>query len=246
MIDIHCHIIPGVDDGPQEMRETIEMARQAAADGITDIVATPHVNGSYGAMAGEEERSRAGFEVEVALVNQRIRAAGVWLTVWPGAEIAHQCIDGADLSALGLNGTRYVLVEFPHTHLPADAAGVIRKLLAGGYLPIVAHPERNPSIIERPKELMALRELGALAQITAGSLTQPSDPDVLHCALYLLKKLAVDFIASDAHSAAARPPVLTAAFKETVKLLGVKPAKALFSAHPLAVLAGKAIQRLDR
>ena len=246
MIDIHSHILPGIDDGPAQMEEAIQMARIAAADGITEMIATPHVNDHFPAIVADAARQRAGFEPDVAAFNQHLRAVGLDLMIRPGAEIAYAQIDDADLTVLGMNGTRYVLIEFPHTHLPINAAEVIFKLVINGYRPIVAHPERNPSVIDNPKKLMVLRERGALAQLTAASLTRANDPDIRQCARYLVKKGAVDFIATDAHSAGSRPPTLSAARDMAAKQVGTQRAAALVSGNPLALLKGEPIVRLDR
>lgn len=241
MIDIHCHILPGIDDGPQHIEETVEMARLAASDGITDIIATPHINGNYPATAMSKALKADGLEKYVLMINRKIRAAGLPLRIRPGAEIAHHHIDSADLATLGMNRTRYLLIEFPHTHLPVNAGDLIFKLVIGGYRPIIAHPERNPSVIDNPKKLKALRGMGALVQITAASLTRADDPDVRRCVHYLLKKGDVDFIASDAHSAVARPPILSEAFNATKRLLGAQQATVLLRINPLSVLKGRPV-----
>lgn len=232
MIDIHCHILPGLDDGPDTVEKAVAMAKVAAADGITHIIATPHVNGNFSKGIEVEEAGSACFKKEVDAFNRLLHLEGVPVVVLPGAEISSASVRGISLFGLGMNNTQYVLIEFPHTHLPTDAGDLIFNLAVGGYRPIIAHPERNPSIIENPKKLMALREMGALVQITASSLTQAHDLDVRRCGLYLVKKRAADFIASDAHSAVSRPPVLSEAFKMVSKLVGANRAKGMVEFKP--------------
>lgn len=241
MIDIHCHILPGVDDGPEKMDESVAMAKAAAADGITKIIATPHINGNTSVLSENSALLAGAFRQAVSALNRRLAGEEVSVTIFPGAEINITLIDSVPLSGLRLNGTRYLLIEFPHTHLPANACNVIFKLILNGYRPILAHPERNPSVYENPKKLMALREIGALVQITADSLSSASDPDIRHCARYLLKKGTVDFIASDAHSATSRPPVLSAAHRVAARLIGRAKAADLFHGHPMALLKDAAI-----
>lgn len=241
MIDIHCHILPNLDDGARSMDESVAMARLAAADGISRIVATPHVNGKGSGLGGGRLVEGARFAGPVAAVNRRLHYENIPVTVLPGAEIASNTAVAGDLSGLGMNDTRFLLIELPHTHLPANAAALIFRLITGGYWPIVAHPERNPSIIDHPQKLMALRRQGALVQITAGSLIDGSDPDIRHCARYLLKKGAVDFIASDAHSSTTRPPKLSAAYDAACGWIGSAGADDLCHNHPLALVKGIAI-----
>lgn len=241
MIDIHCHILPCVDDGPRSMPEALAMARLAAADGINRIVATPHVDGRFPALMDDQPLQGTCFASVVAAINWQLKIERVPLIVLPGAEISSTTAAAGNLRGLGLNNTRYLLIEMPATHLPADAATLIFRLIADGHWPILAHPERNPSIIDDPRKLFALRKLGARVQITAASLTAAHNRDVGRCAVYLLKKNAVDLVASDAHSATSRPPVLSAAFKAVSERAGVKRAIALLRTHPMAVLRGAAI-----
>jgi protein-tyrosine phosphatase len=227
MIDLHCHILPGIDDGPQTIEESVAMARRAAEDGIVHIVATPHVKAAFAVSGQRFQKGTAFFNEQVLELYERLKSEGLKIGIFPGAEIALPAIDDDTISVLGINNTKYLLIEFPHTHLPAKAVDVIFNLNIKGYHPIVAHPERNPSIIEDPGKLMELRKIGALVQITASSLTSASDPDVKQCAHYLVKKNAVEFIASDAHSTDSRPPVLSKAYELVAKMVGGKKAEML-------------------
>jgi protein-tyrosine phosphatase len=227
MIDLHCHILPGIDDGPETMEESVAMARRAVEDGIVHIVATPHVKAAFAVSGQRFQKNTAFFNDQVLQLYDRLKSEGLKIGIFPGAEIALTAIDYDTISVLGSNNTKYLLIEFPHTHLPAKAGEVIVNLRTKGYRPIIAHPERNPSIIEDPGKLMELRQIGALAQITASSLTDTNDPDVRQCARYLIKKNAVEFIASDAHSIDARPPVLSKAYELVAKMVGGKKAEML-------------------
>lgn len=239
IIDTHCHILPWVDDGPAEISESVEMAKIAAADGITHIVATPHVNRLY-----SHNRADAAQRFATALhrLRYRLKAEGVPIKVMAGAEIADTCARTMDLSDLGLNKTNHLLVEFPHTHLPVDAGDLLFNLAVKGYKPIIAHPERNPSVIENPNRLFELRKTGALVQMTASSLTDKRNADVYRCAMYLLKKGAVEVIASDAHNTNGRRPVLSKAIKVISKVMGEKQARQMVLENPIHILVGDGIK----
>lgn len=239
MIDIHCHILPLLDDGPQKMSEAVAMAKMAASDGITHIVATPHVNDSYTSV----ELNALGicFRAEVERLRRRLFEERVPLGILLGSEISYTNVKERNFVKLGMNNTSYLLIEFPHNHLPSDAIELIFHLVKAGFYPIIAHPERNPSVIENPRNLLLLRGIGALVQITATSLSEACDQDVRRCAFYLLKKGVVDFIATDAHNTQSRPPVLSKAYELVSKLAGEKRAENMMRENPTAVLQGEPI-----
>jgi len=231
MIDIHCHILPGMDsDGPRDQAEALEMGTIAAADGIRLIVATPHAN------ADLPSRERIGKEV--AELNAAFKAAGLPIEVVRGAEV------GINLSVdilknYTINDSGYVLLEFPHTHFPQTAREKVFMALVAGLRPIVAHAERNGSVLRNPSMLRELVAAGALVQVTAGSLTGAFGEEVMDCARYLLKKELVHFLASDAHSAGRRNPVISAGAEVAAKLVGAAAARRLVEANPRLVLSGE-------
>lgn len=206
------------------------MARMASAAGTRQIVATPH----NGAVIHPPELL---FELVVHF-NAALRHHRIDLLVLVGAENVFNL--GCDvLSSYCLNDSRYLLVEFPHTHLPNNASETIHDLLNAGLWPIIVHPERNPSIIREPQLLLDLVAQGALAQITAASLTGTSGSSVTRCARYLLKQKVVHFLASDGHSSTWRPPTLTEGLKTATKLIGRQEAIKLVKENPMQVLDGK-------
>jgi|WetSurMetagenome_2_1015567.scaffolds.fasta_scaffold02389_4 protein-tyrosine phosphatase len=233
MIDIHCHILPGIDDGPSDMAESIEMARIAAGDGITTIVATPHLRD--GADMADIIASGA------ADLNRYLDELAIPVKILLGADI-NVMLSIPSLKDYTINGTRYLLYEFPHTHMPGNAGVIIFNAMSVGLHPIITHPERNPSVIKDPNIIIDLRETGPLVQITAGSLTGYFGPGSKECALYLLKKGAVDIIATDAHSCEGRRPVLSEGLHVAEKILGRKKAALLVQANPLAVIEGRRIR----
>jgi protein-tyrosine phosphatase len=230
MIDIHCHILPGIDDGPSDISESIEMARIAAADGIRTIVATPHLtDGQYTAEV---------IATGVTGLNKALADHAIQLRILRGADI-NVMLYIPDLEDYTINGTKYLLYEFPHSHMPANADQIIFNAMSKGLYPIITHPERNPSVIRDPNIIIGLRETGPLVQITAGSLTGYFGSAPKECAMYLLKRGAVDFIATDAHSCDSRRPVLSEGLWIAEKIIGRKAASHLVNANPLAVIEGR-------
>ncbi len=230
MIDIHCHILPKFDDGAKDMPTTLAMARKAVADGIDTIVATPHLN--------EQLYPHQEIAKRVAILNHTLKKEGIDLKILPGADVSTR-LDPALIKDFSINGTHYILIEFPHSHLPADAASYIFNCNAHGLTPIFTHPERNPSVVADPGRLLELMQYNVLVQITAGSLTGRFGQQSKQCAIYLLKHGAVHFIATDAHSLRKRPPILSAGVQVAAKYVGEEAAMKMVTTYPKAVVAGK-------
>lgn len=230
MIDVHCHILPGVDDdGPGLLEDVLEMARIAVADGIRQIVATPHIK--------EVIHPPEFIREQVTRFNAELEKNGIELEVVPGAEVS-ALLNVSLLEQYTLNGSDYVLLEFPHTHLPQNAAQIVFDAQLAGLIPIIPHPERNPSVVRRPELLLQLVEAGALVQLTAESLTGGFGPEARACARYLLQQRAVHFLATDAHSPSWRCPVLSGGIKAAAKIVGEPAAQRLGTANPAAIIAG--------
>jgi len=232
MIDCHCHILPNMDDGPQEVDESIEMARIASRDGIEKIIATPHIT--------DNRYTFDDIESRVDQFNHLLNRKNIPIQVYPGAEIAIG-LDPEKLSEYTINRTTYILIEFPHDHLPSHAGKLVDWLCAKGLKPIIAHPERNYSIIRSPELLLDLLKSNVYTQITADSLTGDFGRDIRYCAHFILDSGKVDIIASDAHSKNFRPPKLAAATQSAAKLLGRKKALRLVCDNPAAILRGEEI-----
>lgn len=233
MIDTHCHIIPGVDDGSPDFRTSVDMAVVAAGDGIKTIVATPHVNSTA--------LSPAMIREHVAALNLRFSETGIPVSVVTGGEVA-SFLPLEIMKQYSINGNGYILLEFPHSHLPVTSKETIRHLTMDGYKVLIAHPERNPSVIRNPRVLAEIiNETGARAQITANSITGAFGMGIRSCARYLLKKNMVHVIASDAHSAGYRKPFLSDALAVAVKMVGEEKARRLVFDNPRAVIDGQII-----
>lgn len=230
MIDIHCHILPGIDDGSASLEESLAMAEIAVQDGVSHIVATPHIKG--------EVHSPQFLKQQVADFNDVLKKRGYPLEVLVGADVS-AILPPQVLARYTINSSNYFLLEFPHSHLPRNASEIVFQILLAGLRPIITHPERNPSIIRDPELLFSLVDAGCLVQLTAGSLVGDFGADSRDCATYLLKMGQVHCLASDAHSATHRLPVLSEGAKAAAAIIGEDAARALVITNPAAIIAGR-------
>lgn len=202
MIDLHSHLLPGLDDGPPNTAEALALARAAVERGTEVQVATPHVNPGYRLTPA---RIRAAFD----LFRGEVQAAGIPLDVRSGGEISHYrlpTLSEDDLLALRLGGGPYLLVECPFETDPGDFEALVSDLLARGHGVLLAHPERSGAMHRDPGLLVRLQEGGALAQVTAGSLGGEFGRTVRQVAIELLRDGRIHVAASDAHDAYHRRP----------------------------------------
>lgn len=201
MIDIHCHILTSVDDGPKTIEQTIEMARCAVVEGVTAIVVTPH------AFHPQFETGNLNVQEAATILQNVLCMEGIKLNIYPGQEIRIfgdliQALENGE--ALTLAGSRYVLIEFPSDTVPLYAEQLFFSLQTEGYTPIIAHPERNKELAKNPKRLMDFVSSGALSQVTTSSLTGEFGQSVKHVALAFLRNHLSQLVASDAHSTGLR------------------------------------------
>jgi protein-tyrosine phosphatase len=207
LIDLHCHVLPGVDDGVRTLAEAVELARAAEADGVTAIAATPHVRDDY-------PTSAETMDAKVAEVNDAVRAAGIGVEILRGGEVALDFLPelGDSVSRFGLGGNpNLLLLEFPYYGWPLNFADVVRGLRARGVVPLIAHPERNTDARESPERLRELADGGAYFQITAASLDGRIGRTTQAAALRLVELGFAHVIASDAHHPGIRATGMTAA-----------------------------------
>lgn len=201
MIDIHSHILPGIDDGAKTVEDSLEMAKLAVKEGIHTIIATPHhKNGKY-------SNSKDRILPIVEQLNKRFIEENIPLTVLPGQETAINGDMLEDYQAgeiLPLNQTQYLFVELPSNHVPRYTKQMMFNLQLKGLIPIIVHPERNSEIHERPEKLFELVEKGALAQLTAGSLCGKFGKKIKSFSEQLVEANLVHFVASDAHNVTSR------------------------------------------
>jgi protein-tyrosine phosphatase len=235
MIDIHTHILPGLDDGAHSWEEAMAMAQGAAKDGIAAVVATPHIYEDSG-ITPEEIREKAR-KLQDMLDSQEIN-----LHVFPGAEV-HLAVDLPDRIRDGrlqtlANAGRYLLVEFPFGLLPVYTDEVLFELQASGVIPIIAHPERNESVQKDPNLLHGMIRKGMLAQLTGGSLRGNFGSKVEYTAKLLLKHSLVQILASDGHRADRRRILLSKASGVVADLAGIETAQAMTILNPRKITQG--------
>jgi protein-tyrosine phosphatase len=244
LIDLHCHILPGVDDGPADIGESLEMARLAVQDGIHAIVATPH---SQNGMYVNDCRDIGRHVLEI---NRILKESAIQLVVLSGAEEYIRPDMGSsgtsdDICTINNSG-RYVLVEFPFMSVPKDAGEVLHRMKQMGMTPVLAHPERNAAIQRNIEILYSFVESGCLTQITAMSLTGDLGEPAMASAYQMLELRLAHVIASDAHSAGNRRPKLSPAVKVASRLLGNRQeAENMVFQTPQAIISGQAIHFQD-
>jgi protein-tyrosine phosphatase len=234
MIDLHCHILPGVDDGARTLEEAVGMCRLAAADGCAAMIATPHQR--RGEWWNDDPAHLAG------LARQVQAAVGDGFHVGLGGEIHvdAQLLDEVgrlpDAGILPLAGSRYLLIEFDPFTSPAQASHLVHEMCVAGWRPIVAHPELIPWLSADADLLGDLVALGATAQVTAMSLTGDFGRRPQQDALAFLAAGLVHYVASDAHGTRRRPPGLSRAYALIAARWGEETARRLTTDNPRAVL----------
>jgi len=233
MIDIHCHILPDVDDGPHSWDVSLEMCRMAAADGIEHIVATPHANNRY-------HYNRENLLRHVADLRQRTRNVPQ-LSLGCDFHLSYENIQDALVrpERYMIEGSRYLLVELSNYSIPVGVVDSFANFLSIGVTPIITHPERNPILQRAPQQVLEWVQLGCAVQITASVLTGYWGELAWRTAQWLLKKHAAHVLATDAHDTRQRPPVLSEARDEVAALCGADVAQAMVEENPRAVVTGQ-------
>ena len=236
MIDIHTHILPAVDDGPDTIEESIKICKVAANDGIKTIVATPHsMDGVYEAKSDEILKM-------VEVLNQQLKENQIDIEILPGAEIhinegLVENIKSGDVLTIN-NGGKFILFELPFIFIPPGTDKFIFNLKVNGIVPILAHAERILAFQKNPELLEQLVNIGARVQINAHGLTKRANPRERKCAEWLLKNRLVHFIASDTHSLKGRPPILSEAVKCASRIVGEEEASDLVFHNPEQIING--------
>jgi protein-tyrosine phosphatase len=196
MIDLHTHVLPGIDDGPAELEGALDLASTAVERGVSAVAATPHVSGRYPTTV---EAMRAG----VAELSAALAERGIRLEVWPGGEVEAErlpSLDADELRGFSLAGRgRYLLVELPWEAMTPEATAALTELRSEGLVPVVAHPERYDYVQAAPARLEALAESGALFQVTVSSLLGHHGRSAERAARDLLDAGLVHLLASDVH-----------------------------------------------
>jgi protein-tyrosine phosphatase len=231
VIDLHSHVLPGLDDGAADLDESVAIARSLAGSGVRVLAATPHVRHDY-------PTTPAAMRSALARVREAVEEASIDLVLVPGGEIGVAQLPLLDLETrraftIGGDG-RFLLLEFPPDDFPAQLAESVQALHDDGLVAILAHPERNPVVQAAPQRLAGLLDTGALIQVTAGSLTGAFGNAAAAAAHSLVDTGLVQLVASDSHHPLGRPTVADA-------LAHLPRALAVWLTHdaPAAVLAGE-------
>jgi len=238
VIDLHCHLLPGFDDGPKTLDEALEMARIAVANGITRAHVTPHLH------PGRWENDRAKIEAAVQAYRAALTAAGIPLEVGFAAEVRLDydilpLIEADRVPFLGsLEGFRVMLLEFPHSHVPVGADKFVAWLLARNIRPMLAHPERNKDLMRDPSKLQPFVDQGCLLQVTADAVVGGFGEQSALRAREFLERGWVTVLASDAHDAVNRPPRIAPGRDAAAKIVGEAEALRLTQGTPLQIVRG--------
>ncbi|MGI6245956.1 MAG: tyrosine-protein phosphatase [Pseudochelatococcus sp.] len=238
MIDLHCHLLPGIDDGANDVGISVEMARMASADGVRTIACTPHI------VPGLYNNEAEGITREVEALRRALDEAGVALELVVGADVH---VDPELVVRLKagvvptIGGSRYFLLEPPHHVLPPNFIQFCRRLIEAGYIPVLTHPERLTWVEAHYDVIEAVNAEGVLLQITAGSLMGSFGRSAQYYAERLLSEERVDLIASDAHNVSSRPPTLSVAYAEVERRCGAAEAERLFTVVPSQILKNEVL-----
>jgi protein-tyrosine phosphatase len=235
MVDLHCHILPGLDDGPESMDESIAMAESAIADGITHVVATPHANSRFAFDFAQVRKLRD--ELQKLIGGRLALATGCDFHMDPENLAALK----EDAPRFCLNQRDYLLVEFNEISIPPAMNQTLHELQLAGLRPVITHPERNAILRTKPERLAKWVRLGCCAQVTGGSLTGAFGTGAQDDALFWIGMGLIHFVSSDAHNTRNRPLKLQPAYDVVREKFGKEKARALFVENPLAAFEGRSL-----
>ena len=237
MIDLHSHILPGIDDGSSSLAMSLAMARIAVADGIRIMACTPHI------YPGLYQNHKAGIIAARDALQAALDESGIALQLTTGADVhlVPGVLDGLRGGTIPtLHGTRYVLLEPSHHVAPPRFAESVFQLVASGYVPVITHPERLTWIKDHFEMMAQLTRQGAWLQVTAGALTGLFGPGPRYWAERFVGEGLTHVLATDAHSSSGRVPVLSEGLAVARKLLGADEAELLVQGRPAALMSNLA------
>jgi protein-tyrosine phosphatase len=233
MVDVHCHILPGLDDGSTDVKESLAMAQSAITDGITHVVATPHSSTEF----------KFDYERVRQLRDQLQRLLGDRLVLATGCDF-HLNLENLealrkDATRFCINQRNYLLVEFSEYSIPPTTGHTLHGMQLMGLRPIITHPERNGIIEAQTSLLASWVRLGCYGQVTGGSLTGTFGPRAKESALRWIGQGLIHFVASDAHNTRGRPLRLRPAYDVVREAFGDATAQGLFLENPMAAFEGR-------
>ncbi|MER2536741.1 MAG: CpsB/CapC family capsule biosynthesis tyrosine phosphatase [Rhizobiaceae bacterium] len=238
MIDLHSHILPGLDDGSPSLATSLEMARMAVDDGITHMACTPHI------VPGLYDNDCASIVDRMSLLEAALAASSIKLRLFSGADV-HIAPDLPEKLRAGtvpsINGSRYFLFEPPHHILPPKIEELAARLIKAGFVPILTHPERLTWIKSHYRVIENLNALGCLIQLTADSITGNFGKTSLYYSEKLIDEGRVDIIASDCHGTKSRRPLLSRARSILESRVGSAEAERMVLKRPAAILSNSLI-----
>lgn len=238
MIDLHNHLLPGIDDGAPDLETALQLARLAVQDGITHLVCTPHIH------PGRYDNTPATIAAAREQFVSGLQKAGIPLQVATAAEVRYgmelmRGIEQGTLPFLGeWHGKKVLLLELPHSEVPFGAERMTEWLLQHGVMPMIAHPERNKGVMQCPRKLKPFIEQGCLLQVTAGAVAGRFGEPARLIANALLELGLVTILASDAHNIQHRPPVLVEGMQHAARIVGDFQAERLVIDTPWQIARG--------
>ena len=233
MIDLHCHLLPGIDDGPKNLEDALELARLACRNGITHAVVTPHI------IPGRYDNTPDSITAAFSAYSRSLQAENIPLRLGMAAEIRLDpvIIDMVERNTLPFlgeyEGYKLLLLEFPHGHIPPESNEMVQWLIKRNIKPLIAHPERNRAVIDKPRIIEPFIKAGCLLQITSGSLTGVFGAGPKKTAEKLLKLGWVSVMASDAHNMQTRPPEIESGRILVEKIVGKVESWAMVRERPM-------------
>lgn len=239
MIDLHSHLLPGIDDGAPDLATALKLARIAVQDGITHMMCTPHIHpGRYDNTIASIQRALS--ELQQGLIKERVK-----LVINAAAEVRFGmelmvAIKNNKIPFLGeWRGQPVLLLEFPHGEIPFGAERLTQWLLQQGIQPLIAHPERNKGFMRAPDKIKPFLEQGCLLQVTAGAVAGLFGEPAQQLAHALLKEKKVTVLATDAHNIKHRPPILSEGRTAAAQLIGEVAARRLVLDNPWRIAQSK-------
>ena len=236
MIDLHCHLLPGIDDGPDTLEDALAMARLAVENGITQAHVTPHIH------VGRWDNELANIARAVEAHRIELQKAGIPLKLGFAAEVRLDydvvpLIEAGKVPFLGeLDGYKIMLLELPHSHVPVGSDKFVAWLLGRGIRPMIAHPERNKDIIRDASRLRPFVDEGCLVQLTADALAGGFGKACEARALEFLERGWVTVLATDAHDVDTRPPRFAPGLEVATRVLGPEAARELVEDMPRRIV----------